>query len=891
MMKFDLVLVDGSSQFYRAFYQLRTLINSLGVPTGAVFGFSNIIRRIIKDFSPRYLAIAWDSHKKVRRESFADYKAKRQQMPDDLRVQIPYIRKLIDAYGIPNLEIEGLEADDVIASVLQKAKTVKPDIKTVIVTSDKDIMQLVDENTFCFDPRDEKDTLYGIREVREKFFVEPYQIPDYLALVGDTTDNIPGAKGVGPEIAKQLLSKFRTVEDIFESIDLVEPKYRRILVGQRDTVLMYKSLTKLKVLDIDINLEDLQIKRADVDRLKEIFMELEFSSYLKELSEQFPEKFSTIKKENFFLVDCQEKFDELRSKIESFRIFAIDTESTSADPVSAELIGVSFAFEDQTSYYIDVRDHREYILALKEYLSNSEYKKVGQNIKYDVIVLRNFGITLDGICDDSMILSWIINPDRTKLNLGELSLIYLGHRSTDYKDITAGGRISFSNVPKDRAKDYSCEDALSSLKLVYALRPIAQQKNLIFPYEDIEIKLIYVLADMELAGVKVSREVLHSFGESLKNSINEISRQIYDVAGVRFNIDSPQQISAVLFEKLKIKLDEFKKTKKTKLYSTDNEVLQEIADKGYKIGELLLRYRTLKKLLSTYVQPIPAIINQKTARVHPSFNQTRTATGRISCSEPNLQNIPTKGEEGAKIREAFCCEDGNVLVSADYSQIELRVLAHISGEEVLKKAFEQDADIHTEVASLILGIPRDKIGKDERRIAKTVNFGIIYGISAHGLKIQAKLPSREYAQNIIDSYFEKFSSVKSWRQSIILEAERNGFVRTLSGRIRYVPELRSEDKNIRAEGERKAINTPIQGTAADIMKVAMINIWNRLKKEEPNANIIMQIHDQIIVECPEDRAENVSKILEEEMRVEKFFGFSVPLKVKISVGKNWAELD
>lgn len=889
MIKFELVLIDGSSQFYRAFYQLRTLINSRGFSTGAVFGFSNIIRKIIREFSPKYLAVAWDSHRKIRKESFAEYKAKRHQMPDDLRIQLPYIRKLVDAYGIPNLEVEGLEADDVITSVIHKVKSIKPDVKSVVITSDKDIMQVVDENTFCFDPRDEM--LYGVKEVKEKFSVEPCQIPDYLALVGDSTDNIPGAKGIGPEIAKQLLSKFKTVDDIFSSIDSIEPRYRKILVGQKDTVLMYKSLTKLKVFDLDISLENLEPKSPDIDKLKEIFMELEFSSYLKDLSEQFPEKFSVIKKENFFFVDSQEKLDEIKKKIETFRVFAIDTESTSTDPVSAELLGVSLAFPDQTAYYIDVKKFREYLLSLREYISNPEYKKIGQNIKYDIVVLKNFGIDLSGVCDDSMILAWIINPDRTKLNLAELSLIYLGHKSTEYKDITAGGRISFSSVPVEKAKDYSCEDALSSLKLIDVLQPIAHAKNLTFPYEEIELKLINVLSDMELAGVKISKDVLHSFGESLRSSINEISREIYDIAGVRFNIDSPQQLSAVLFEKLKVKLDEFKKTKKTRFYSTDNEVLQEIASKGYRIGELLLRYRTLKKLLGTYMQPIPAIINTRTGRVHPSFNQTRTSTGRISCSDPNLQNIPAKGEEGSKIREAFCCEDGNVLVSADYSQIELRVLAHMSDEEVLKKAFEEGADIHTEVASLILGIPRDKVGKDERRIAKTVNFGIIYGISAHGLKTQAKLPSREYAQKIIDSYFEKFPRVKEWRQKIISEAEKNGFVKTISGRIRYVPELASEDRNIRAEGERKAINTPIQGSAADIMKVAMINIWNRLEKEEPNSKIIMQIHDQIIVECPENRAEKVLKILEEEMKVEKFFGFSVSLKVKLSVGKNWAELD
>ncbi|MCS7213215.1 MAG: DNA polymerase I [Candidatus Calescibacterium sp.] len=890
---FDLVLVDGSSQFYRAFHQLRTLMNSLGIPTGAVFGFSNIIRKILREFSPRYIAIAWDSHEKVRKEKFAEYKAKRHQMPDDLKVQIPYLRRLIDAYGIPNFELEGLEADDVIASLLYKMKSLKPDIRTVIVTSDKDLMQLVDENTFCYDPRaDEKSNpFYGVKEVKEKFFVEPYQIPDYLALVGDTSDNIPGAKGVGPEIAKNLLSRFRTVEEIFDSLEKIEPKYRRILIGQKESVLMYKSLTKLKVFDMDINPENLELKKIDYDTIIEIFRELEFSSYLKEIFEEKPEKFSKIDKTKFYFVDSQERFEELKSKIEKYKLFAIDTETTSTNPVAAELVGVSIAFEDGSAYYFDLRNSKDYLLGLKDYFLNPEYKKVGQNIKYDIVVLKNFGLELLGVSDDSMILAWIINPDRTKLNLGELTLIYLGHKSTEYDEITAGGKIPFQNVPREKAKDYSCEDALTSLKLVQNLKPIANQKGLILPYEKIEMEIVPVLADMELSGVKVSKEVLHSFGETLKKIINEISQEIYSTAGVRFNIDSPQQLSAVLFEKLKIQLEEVKRTKKTKSYSTDNEVLQDIADRGYKIGELLLKYRTLKKLLSTYIMPIPAIINPRTGRVHPSFNQTKTATGRISCSDPNLQNIPAKGEEGSKIREAFCSDEGNILVSADYSQIELRVMAHFSGDTLLKKAFEEDLDIHTEVASAILKVPREKVGKDERRLAKTVNFGIIYGISAHGLKTQAKLDSRETAQKIIDLYFERFQAVREWRNKTIAEAERNGFVRTISGRIRYVPELRSEDKNIRGEGERKAVNTPIQGTSADIMKVAMINIWNRLKREEPKAKIVMQIHDQIIVECPEDKADSVSKILQEEMRVESFFGFSVPLKVKVSIGRNWAEFE
>ncbi len=883
----DVILVDGSSQFYRAYFQLSSLINSHGMPTGAIYGFTNIVKHIIDEFEPQYIAIAWDSHRKIRSERFSQYKATRTKMPDDLKVQIPYIKRIVSAYGIPTYEYEGYEADDIIATVVSKISSVNPSLKILIVTSDKDITQIVSDSVWIYDPRnadEESESFYSPQKVKEKYGVRPEQIPDYIALVGDQTDNIPGVRGIGPEGAKKLLERFGTVEEIFQNLNQIEPRYRSLLLGEKQNVLLYKELAKLKIIDeLDVKLEKFS---PNIDALIEVFKELEFSSHLRTLSETYPQKFQRFDKSNYFLVDSEERLNELISKIEAKGFFSIDCETTSLNPVEAEIVGISIAFEDLTAYYIE---KKEYIEKIRTYIEDNKYGKIGHNIKYDIAVLKRNGINIDGIKDDSMVQAWLLNPDRTKIGLDELSLIYLGHKMTTYKEITADGRIPFKRVNVEKAKDYSCEDAIASLKLSVILKKHMQEKNLIPPYENIELKVIPVLADMELAGVKVDKNFLIKFGEEIKSQLQILAQEIYGITKVRFNIDSPQQLSAVLFERMKIQLEEMKRTKKMKMYSTDNEVLQEIASEGYEIGNLLLKYRSLKKLLSTYIQPLPMLISPKTQRIHSSFNQTKTATGRISSSDPNLQNIPSKGEEGEKIRLGFIADEGNILVSADYSQIELRVLAHLSGDPNLIKAFEEDKDIHSEVASALFG--KDKITKDERRIAKIVNFGIIYGISPHGLKIQAKLKSRHDAQKLIDSYFEKYQKVKEWRDKIIFEAERQGFVKTISGRLRYIPELKASDKNIRSEGERRAVNTPVQGSAADIMKIAMIKVHSSLKKEIPQAKIIMQIHDEIIIECPEGSEETVSKILLENMKIEEEIGFSVPLKINIKVGRNWAELD
>ncbi len=889
----ELILIDGSSQFYRAFFQLRTLINSKGMPTGAIYGFTNIIMKLIKEFRPKYMAVAWDSHKRFRDEKFPNYKAKRRETPDDLKIQIPYIKKIVSAYGIPSFEIEGFEADDIIATIVSKVKDeVKG--KIIITTSDKDIMQIVSDKVFVFDPRaDEgKGKIYGPEDVKEKFGVRPEQIPDYLALVGDTSDNIPGAKGIGPEGAKKLLEKFSSVEDIYSSLHLIEPKYKKSLLGEKQTVLLWKELVKLKTLDIEISLKDLKIVEPNIDTLIEIFKELEFASYLRELAENIPEKLCKFNTKDFFLVDSPHKIEEIIEKIQRFGYFAIDVETTPDPPIDAKLIGLSIAFEDKSAYYIDMKSEEgfSYLQKIKEYIQDPAYGKIGQNIKFDMLILKKYGIELRGIKDDTMIQAWMLNPDRTKVNLDELSLIYLGHKTTKYTDITLGGKISLEKIPTEKVKDYCCEDSITSLEISRELTPYLREKGLEEPYRKIELELIPVLVDMEFAGVKVNVDFLREFGNEIKKELEKLTKRIYDVAGVRFNLDSPQQLASVLFNKMKIQLEEMKKTKKTKMYSTDNEVLKEIASRGHEIGDLLLRYRSLKKLLSTYIEPLPRLI-KKTGRIHTSFNQTKTATGRLSSSEPNLQNIPNKGEEGEKIREGFIAEEGNLLVSADYSQIELRVLAHLSGDPLLKDAFLKGKDIHTEVASSLFNLSPENIGKDERRIAKTVNFGIIYGISAHGLKTQAGLSSRHDAQKLIDSYFQKYKSVKVWRENIVRQAEVEGFVRTISGRIRYIPELKSDDTTTRSEGERRAVNTPVQGSAADIMKTAMIRIWKRLKKELKGAKIIIQVHDEIITETPEKEVNKVAKIIEEEMKkVGEDFSLSVPLEVKVSIGKKWSEL-
>ena len=886
-MKADAVFIDGSSQFFRSFYALKGLATSTGFPTGAIYGFINIIRKIQSEFKPDYLSIAWDEGKPtIRTEVFKDYKSNRRSPPQLLNAQIPLLKKIIDGLCIPSFSLQGYEADDIIKTFCKLFLEQRPGSVIVIVTSDKDLMQMVDKNVYVYDPREQ--ILYNEKAVEEKFGVPCKLIPDYLALKGDDIDNIPGIMGIGEETAKKLVSSFGKVEDIFENIDKLSLQHRNILLGKKEEALKSKNLATLKDVPISIKIEEFKVGNPNLNVLIPIYQNLEFTSFLKDFSPK------AISYEGYTTVDSEEALRELVEGIKAKGEFSFDTETTSTEPTKASLVGISLCFDDNKAFYIPVGHKKsdrqlkaEMVLdILKPLLEDEKIKKYGQNIKYDMEVMKRYGIDVQGVSGDTMIASYLLSPDRGKFNLEEISLLYLGHLPISYEDVTFGGKINFSEVNIKDATIYSSEDSHIVWNLHKILEKQLIEKELIQLYKDVEIPLISVLRDMELAGVKVNVSVLREYSASLGKKIDELKKEIWRLCGKTFNLDSPRQVGQILFEHLKLPI--VKKTKKKTSYSTDAEVLEELSESGYSVASLILKYRTLSKLKSGYVDSLPKLVSDD-GRIHTSFHQTRTGTGRLSSSEPNLQNIPARGEEGAKIREAFCADNGKNLISADYSQIELRILAHFSQDAELIKAFKEDKDIHSHVATSLFGV--DDITEEMRRKAKIVNFGIAYGITPHGLATQLRIPHSD-AEKLISSYFHKYKQVRAWIDAMIKFAEENLYVRTLFSRIRYVPKILSEDKNERAEAERIAINTPIQGTAADIIKIAMINIWKRFKKELPtaSAHIILQVHDELIVEAEEKDLEKVTNILKEEMENAASNLLKIPLKVKISTGKTWAEI-
>lgn len=879
-MRFDVVLIDGSSQVYRGFYALGTLTTSDGKPTGAIYGFVSILRKILDFVKPKYVAVAWDEKPVRRLKVYPQYKAQREEAPSDLKYQIPYIKKIVEAFRIASFSAPGYEADDVIATLIERIIQDKPDVKILVVTSDKDLMQLVSEKVTVYDPRAEK--YYDRNGVKEKYGVSPEFIPDYLALKGDESDNIPGVPGIGDKRAQMLVEKLGGIEKIFNSPGELEPSLRALLAGRREQASRAKKLLLVeKDVPLEFKLDDLKMKECDWETLIPIFRDLEFISFLKEV----PRLKGDVPQAEYKTIKTDDELTELIESIKKVGKVSIDTETTSENPQEAELVGISLCSDECKAYYIPV-GHKgvkqpeisRVIKLLKPVFEDPSIEKYGQNIKYDIEVLKKYGVEIEGVSFDTMVASYLVAPDRGQYGLDINSLLYLGYKPTSYSEVTSGARISFSKVSVDVATQYSCEDS----HLVWLLKPKLEEKinslRLTSLFEEIEMPLVKVLSDMETVGVKVNIGMLREYSAHLKMEAEQVKKKIWREANTPFNVDSPHQLRAILFEKLK--LPYIKKTRKTGAYSTDSEVLEELAQR-YEIAALVLEYRTLTKLKSTYVDAIPRLVNIRTGRVHTSFNQARTATGRLSSSEPNLQNIPARGEEGSKIREAFCAEKEHLLISADYSQIELRVMAHISDDDELKKAFLEGRDIHSAVAFSLFG----EETQDARRKAKVVNFGVAYGISAQGLSRQLKISENE-ARKIIESYFQRYKGVKSWIDEVISEAERKGYVRTLSGRIRFIPQLKSKDPHERGEGVRRAINTPIQGSAADIIKMAMIKVWKRLKSTR--SNMILQVHDEIIVETPEDEIDSVAKIMQEEM--ESACELSVPLKVDVKVGKTWADV-
>ena len=879
-------IIDGNSYIYRAYYAVRGLSNSSGLPTNAVFGFANMLLKVIKDKSPDLLAIVFDPKGPTRRHiEFKEYKAHRPPMPKDLIPQIPYIHKLVEAFRIPVFILDGQEADDVIATLSRDGASQGLDV--TIVTGDKDILQLVGPHIKVYDTLKEK--VYEPHDVEERFGVLPHRVIEIMGLMGDAADNIPGVPGIGEKTAQTLIKQYETIENLLaHTHEIKKPKLKQSLVEFADLARLSRDLAILHDdLPVEINHEELKRKDPDNLALLKILKELEFPSLLKYVTLE-PEKeahYSTV-------LDV----DILRAMVRSLSScgeFSFDTETTSLDPLQADLVGISFAAEPHHAYYVPLGHSylgvpkqldRDYTLAvIKPMLENPSLKKIGQNIKYDLLVLGQYGISVQGLSFDTMIASYLLNPGKTSHSLDALALEYLNYKTTTYTDVTGSGKkqVCFSCVDVQTATRYSGEDADITLRLKHILAPMLKEHNLENLFIDMEMPLMEVLSDMERIGVKINADLLKIMSGKLGKELVHVERSIYELAGTEFNINSPKQLSEILFGKLM--LTPLKKTKTG--FSTNVDVLEELAPL-HPLPAEILKYRTISKLKSTYIDALPLMINPKTGRLHTSFNQTVTATGRLSSSQPNLQNIPIRTEVGREIRQAFTAEPGASILSADYSQIELRVLAHMSADPALIETFQLNEDVHTRTASEIFGLPPDEITPEMRRKAKAVNFGIIYGISAFGLAQDIGVSNAE-AKRYIDNYFARYPRVRAFIDLTIEDAKMNGYVTTLFGRRRFIPELSSSTVAVRNFGERMAINTPIQGTAADLIKLAMIRIHKKLSQQGLRSRMIIQVHDELVFEVPNQEVEPMKTLVKEEM--EGALILTVPIRVDMGVGKNWDE--
>jgi DNA polymerase-1 len=882
----DFYIIDGNSYIYRAFYAVRGLTNSSGLPTNAVFGFANMLLKVIKEKTPDLLAIVFDPKGPTRRHlEFKDYKAHRPPMPRDLVPQVPYIHKLVEAFRIPVFVQDGQEADDVIATLAGKA--VSRGMHVTIVTGDKDLLQLAGPQVRIYDTLKEK--VYEPKDVEERFGVPPDRVIEIMGLMGDASDNIPGVPGIGEKTAQTLIKEYGTIENLLaHSAEITKPKLRQSLSEFAHLARLSRELATLRSdVPLEVDYEDLKLKPPDNAALLGMLKELEFTTLLKYVT-QAPEQeaeYRTILEE----ADFQ---DMIRSLSEAEE-FCFDTETTSLDPMQAELVGISFAIKPHHAWYLPLGhaypgapkqialDHA--LSKLKPVLENPGIRKIGQNMKYDLLVISHYDIAVQGISFDTMIASYLLNPGKPSHSLDAIALEYLNYKTMTYAEVTGAGKkqIGFSEVDVATATRYSGEDADIALRLKQTLAPMLGEQNFDSLFHEIEMPLMEVLADMERAGVKIDAGFLLAMSRKLEKDIAAVEKTIYELAGTEFNINSPKQLADILF--VKLQLTPLKRTKTG--FSTNVDVLEELAH-VHPLPAEILTYRTLAKLKSTYIDALPLMINHRTGRLHTSLNQTVTATGRLSSSEPNLQNIPIRTEVGREIRQAFIAEPGASLLSADYSQIELRVLAHMSGDPALIRTFQGDEDVHTRTASEIFGLSPDEITPEMRRKAKAVNFGIIYGISAFGLAQDIGVSNSE-ARRYIDNYFARYPKVREFLDRTIEDAKTRGYVTTLLGRRRFIPELASSTAAVRSFGERTAVNTPIQGTAADLIKLAMIHIQARLKRQNMQARMILQVHDELVFESPDGEIEAMKTLVREEM--EGVLTLSVPIKVDMGVGKNWDE--
>lgn len=903
-----LFLIDGSALAYRSYFAFirNPLINSKGENISAVFGFTNSIMKILKDENPDYIAVVFDTKAPTfRHEIFKDYKSTRAKMPSEMVDQLPRIREVSEGMNLPILEVDGFEADDLMGTLAKKAKT--KELEVVLVTGDKDFLQLVDEDVKVLNPKrgGEEPELLDKKGVEEKFGVPPEKVVEVLALMGDVSDNIPGIPGIGEKTAVELIKEFGDMEKTLANADKV--KRKNVQKGLKEYPDLARLSKRLATIDTNVPFElDLQkLKREsfNLPKLKELFKELEFTKLLQEIS-----SLETKEKLDYKIIKSEEELEELILDLEKVGEFAIDTETTSLNPIDAELVGTSISYKEKEAFYIPVghSDHRPLsfdpaqdksavrseknldlsviIENLKRILEDEKIRKIGHNLKFDLEILRRYGVELKGIHFDTMIASYLINPSFRQHNLNYLALEHLDHKMIPISDLIGTGKKqkSFAEVPIKDACIYSCEDADFTLRLKEVFAPKLSLLSLEKLFFEVELPLIEVLAEMEMVGVSIDTQHLKKMSQDLSQQLDHLTQQIYDLAGKKFNINSTQQLSKILFEDLK--LTPVRRTAKKTAQSTDIGVLETLA-KEHPLPKILLDYRQLSKLKSTYIDALPVLVNKRTGRIHTSFNQTVTATGRLSSSDPNLQNIPIRADLGKKIRKAFVPRNSDFLImSSDYSQVELRILAHFSQDRTLMNAFKRGEDIHIRTASEVFGVPIEKVTQEERAVAKTTNFSIIYGVSAYGLSQSTGMTPQEAAM-FIDIYFKRYPRVKSYIDEMIELARKQGFVTTLLGRRRYIPEIDSSNRQKREFAERTAINTPIQGSAADLIKVVMIDVAKELKGKK--SKMILQVHDELVFEVSKDELDFVKEMVKDKM--ENTIQLDVPIKVDINVGENWLE--
>ena len=892
MSKEKLLLVDGSSYLYRAFHALPDLRSSDGRPTGAIYGVLNMLQKLIKSERPDYLSVVFDTPVKTfRHDIFPEYKANRQKTPEDLIAQIEPLHQAIINLGLPLIAVDGVEADDVIGTLAMEAE--KKNIKTLIATGDKDMAQLVTDNIHLIDTM--KDIRMGPREVLEKFGILPERFIDYLTLAGDTSDNIPGVEKVGPKTAIKWINEYGSLEGVIQNADQIKGKIGDNLNAALDQLDLFKTLVTIKCdVQTDSNFSDLIIGESNEDLLHEQLSDLGLHGLIKQFDIQSPEKKPDVES-NYHTIRTKNELDELIEVMKKAPYISFDTETTSLDYMNAELVGVSIALKPNEAFYIPINHNYEgvekqleehFVLeALKPFLESDEIPKIGHNLKYDRHILQNLGIDLKGKLLDTMLFSYVNNSTITRHNLDAVSKRYLNINPTSYEDVAGKGakQIPFSEVSIEVASEYASEDADISLKLYEHIEPLVQKETKLAKlYSEIEGPLIYTLGDIERNGVLIDSEKLNEQSKELEAKILKLEQKVQKSAGEDFNLGSPKQLQEILYEKLGLPI--IKKTPKGQP-STAESVLQELS-MDFPIVQDILSYRAISKLKSTYTDKLPKMVNSNTGRVHTSYHQAVTATGRLSSSDPNLQNIPIRSEEGRRIREAFIAPDGYKILAADYSQIELRIMAHLSRDQGLMDAFAKGQDIHQATAAEIFSTNIDEVTANQRRSAKAINFGLIYGMSAFGLSKQLQI-TRAEAQNYIEQYFDRYPQVKHYMDETKQSAKKMGYVETVFGRRLYLGDIESSNYQRRQYAERSAINAPMQGTAADLIKMAMILLHQKIREESFEAKIIMQVHDELVIEVNENQSDELSEITTSVMS--EISKLDVDLKVDADIGNNWDE--